>query len=59
MTYSLNPGSSVGYLDGEYRNENNEWILTTKSKEMKIIDNNILIGFNNQIDSIKMNKIER
>jgi hypothetical protein len=58
MTYSLNPGSSWGLLDGHCENENGKWILKADSIKMKI-DNDNLIGFRNQTDTLKMTKIER
>ncbi|MCO6164477.1 hypothetical protein [Flavobacterium sp. NRK F7] len=58
MTYSLNPGSSWGFLDGHCVNENGIWILKADSLTMKI-DNEDLIGFRNATDTIKMKKVER
>lgn len=58
MTYSLNPGTSWGYLNGKYKMLDMEWILTTDSTEMKIIGNR-LIGFQGNNDTIKMKKIVR
>jgi len=58
MTYSLNPGSSWGFLDGHCVNENGIWIFNADSLIMKI-DNENLIGFRNETDSIIMKKVER
>ncbi|WP_243345949.1 hypothetical protein [Parabacteroides sp. FAFU027] len=58
LTYSLNPGSSCGFLDGHYENENGNWILKADSMTMKISKDN-LIGFRNPTDTIRMKKIER
>ncbi len=59
MSYSLSPGSSCGFLDGNIENENGDWILKTDSLIMKIDGNDNLIGFRNSIDSIEMKKIKR
>lgn len=56
MDYSLNPGSSVGFWNGHYENEQGKWILKMDSITMKI-DNDNLIGFRNLDDTIKMVKI--
>lgn len=58
MTYSLNPGSSWGCLDGQCENKNGKWILKVDTIKMEI-DNDYLIGFRNQADTIKMTKIDR
>ncbi len=58
MTYSLNPGSSSGFLDGHCENKNGKWILRTDSTTMQI-DKDNLIGFRNSTDTIKMTKVER
>ena len=58
MTYSLNLGSSWAFLDGHCMNENSIWILKADSLTMKI-DNENLIGFRNETDTIKMKKVER
>ncbi|MFD2968904.1 hypothetical protein [Sphingobacterium bambusae] len=58
MTYSLDPGSSWGFLDGICENEQGKWILKTDSIKMKI-DHDNLIGFRNLTDTIKMSKVER
>jgi hypothetical protein len=59
MSYSLNPGSSWGFLDGKCIEKNGTWHLTSDSLKMKIIDNEKLVGFRNATDTIKMNKLER
>lgn len=59
MTYSLRPGSSWGFLDGTYKNQNGNWILKADSITMAIDKKDNLIGFRNPVDTIKMNKIER
>ncbi len=58
MTYSLNPGSSWGFLDGHWENNNGKWILRADSTTMQI-DKDNLIGFRNSTDTIKMMKVER
>lgn len=58
MTYSLNPGSSWSFLDGHCENKNGKWILNADTISIEI-DNDHLIGFRNQYDTIKMTKIER
>lgn len=59
MSYSLNPGSSWGFLDGKCIEKNGNWYLTSDSLKMEIIDGEKLIGFRNQTDTIKLNKLER
>ena len=59
MLYSLTPGSSWGFLDGKCIAKNGEWSLTTDSLNMKIIDDEKLIGFRFPTDTIRINKIER
>ena len=56
MSYSLNPGSSWGFLDGKYYKENSDWILIADSLKMKIA-NDSLIGFRKISDTIEMQKI--
>ncbi len=58
LTYSLEIGSSWGFMDGDCELKNTEWILKADSIEMKISDNK-LIGFRNQNDTIRMKKIKR
>lgn len=58
MSYSLNPGSSWGFLDGRCEYENGKWVLKTDSATMKIEKNN-LIGLRNPTDTIKMTKVNR
>lgn len=52
MTYSLNPGSSWDFLDGQCENKNGKWLLRTDSTTMQI-DNDNSIGFRYLIDTIK------
>jgi len=59
MTYSLNPDSSWGFLEGKCVGKYGEWYLTSDSLKMKIINNEKLIGFRNKTDTIKMKRIER
>jgi hypothetical protein len=59
MSYSLRPGSSWGFLDGKCMERNGDWYLTSDSLNMKIIDDEKLIGFRNPTDTIRMNKLER
>lgn len=58
ISYSLNPGSSWGFLGGQCENKNGKWILKTDSTTMQI-DNDKLIGIRNSTDTIKMTKVER
>lgn len=58
MEYSLNPGSSWGFLDGNCEYKNGKWILKADSITMQI-DKDNLIGFRNLTDTIKMEKVER
>jgi len=58
LTYSLNQGSSWSLLDGNCVAENDVWILKANSLKMKI-ENENLIGFRSENDTIKMKKIER
>lgn len=59
MTYSLRPGSSWGFMDGTYENQNGIWILNVDSLTMVIDKSDNLIGFRNPTDSIEMEKIKR
>lgn len=59
MTYSLNPGSSWGFLDGTCKKEDDNWILKTDSLTMTIDEMDNLIGFRNPTDTLEMNKIKR
>lgn len=58
MAYSLNPGSSRGFLDGQCENKNGKWLLRADTTTMQI-DNDNLIGFRFLTDTIKMTKVER
>jgi len=58
MTYSLSPGSSWSFLDGQCENKNGKLLLRTDSITMQI-DNDILIGFRYLTDTIIMTKQER
>ncbi|WP_143955610.1 hypothetical protein [Robertkochia solimangrovi] len=58
MTYSLNPGSSWGFLDGTCQNQNGNWILKAASLRMTIDEKDNLMGFRNPTDTIEMNKIK-
>jgi hypothetical protein len=57
MSYSMNPGSSFGFLDGKCELISNDWILKTDSIQMKI-QGDFLIGFRTKLDTIKMRKIK-
>ena len=59
MSYSLNPGSSWGFLDGTCKKENGNWILQTDTLTMKIDKNDNLIGFKHPTDTIRMNRVKR
>lgn len=56
MTYSLNRGSSWGFIDGQFLNKRNSYLLITDTTYF-IIKNNFLFEFQNN-DSIKLTKIE-
>lgn len=58
MTYSLNPGSSNGYLNGTYKTNKKEFLLIADKKNF-IIRNNYLFAFRQKPDSIKLTHIER
>ena len=59
MTYSLNPGSSWGFMDGTCQNQNGNWILKADSLTLTIDEKDNLIGFRSPCDTIKMKKIKR
>ncbi|WP_157491433.1 hypothetical protein [Flammeovirga sp. SJP92] len=59
MSYSLSPSSSTVFLYGKCTEKNGEWHLSADSLNMKIINDTELIGFRNQTDTIKMNKLVR
>lgn len=59
MTYSLNPGSSWGLMDGTCQNQNGNWILKADSLTLTIDEKDNLIGFRSPCDTIKMKKIKR
>lgn len=59
MTYSLNPGSSWGFLNGTCKKQNGNWILKADSLAMTIDEKDNLIGFRNPTDTIEMNRIKR
>ena len=56
MTYSLNPGSSWGFIDGKFIDKSSFYLLTTDTTKF-IIRNNFLFGFQNK-DSIKLATID-
>lgn len=58
MSYSLEPGSSWGFLDGGCEMRGNDWVLKADSTQMMIHDD-YLIGFRTKSDTIKMMKDER
>ncbi|WNM18058.1 hypothetical protein [Flavobacterium capsici] len=58
MTVSTNQGSTTEFLEGKFRENGNEYYLTSDSTEYKI-RNEYLFGFRNSTDSIKLTKIER
>lgn len=55
MTYSTNPGSSTGFLDGKFIDNKNYYSLTTDTTKF-IIKDNYLFDFRH--DSIKLTKID-
>lgn len=57
MTYRLNSGYSWGFLDGQCVNEIGIWIFNADSLKMKI-DNENLIGFRSETDTIRIKKVE-
>ena len=59
MSYSLNSGSSWGFLDGTCKNENGKLILQADSLKMIIDEKDNLIGFRHSSDTIEMKKIKR
>lgn len=59
MSYSLNAGSSTGFLDGVCHNENGKWVLKADSVTMIIDANDKLIGFRNPNDTLEMEKLKR
>jgi hypothetical protein len=59
MSYSFSPGSSWSFLDGQCVQKNGEWYLSTDTLNMKIINDEKLIGFRNPTDTITMKKLER
>ena len=58
VAYSTNPGSSTGFINGQYNIKANEYFLTSGSTKLTI-KNEFLFGFRNTKDSIKLTKIER
>jgi hypothetical protein len=56
MTYSTNPGSSWGFIDGRFIDKSNFYLLTTDTTKF-MIRNNFLFGFQNN-DSIKLTKLD-
>lgn len=54
MTYSTNPGSSTGFLDGKFIDNKNYCLLRTDTSQF-IIKNDFLFGFRG--DSIKLTKV--
>lgn len=58
ISYSTNPGSSSGFLDGKFIDNGNEIYLQADTIKYTI-RNGYLFGFSNQIDSIQLTKHER
>lgn len=58
MSYSTEPGSSWGFLNGKCELVSNDWILKADSIQLKI-HNDCLIGFRTKSDTIEMKKIKR
>ena len=58
FSYSLEPGSSWGFMDGGCRLEGSDWILNANSIQMKI-HGDYLIGFRTKSDTIEMVKDDR
>ncbi|MFA7445983.1 MAG: hypothetical protein WCY89_08555 [Flavobacteriaceae bacterium] len=58
MSYSLNPGSSWSYWEGQcvQDNESNQWILSVSDSVKLKISDDYLIGFRKETDTIKMSK---
>ncbi|MEM6877334.1 MAG: hypothetical protein AAF544_02150 [Bacteroidota bacterium] len=57
MSYSLNPGSSWGFIRGGCYEQDGGWILQSDSLTMQIDKENRLIGFRVPTDTIIMHKI--
>lgn len=58
IAYRTNPNSSIGFMDGQYFAKQNEYFLTSDTIKFTI-KNQLLFGFKNMNDSIKLTKIER
>jgi hypothetical protein len=58
ITYSTNPGSSNGFLNGQFIENKNEIYLEAETTKY-MIRNNYLFGFTEKEDSIKLTKWER
>jgi hypothetical protein len=56
ITYSTNPGSSSSFIEGQFIDKNNFYLLTTDTTKF-IIKDNFIFGFQNN-DSIKLTKID-
>ena len=56
MDYSLYPGTSMGFLNGDCILSDDVWFLKSDSIEMRIEKNN-LIGFRLPCDTIKIKKL--
>ncbi|PKG41706.1 hypothetical protein [Psychroflexus sp. MES1-P1E] len=59
MSHSLRLSSSWEPLDVKCMEKNGDRYLTSDSSNMKIVDDEKLIGFLNPTDTIRMNKLER
>jgi hypothetical protein len=58
IAYRTTPGSSTGFMDGQYLAKQSEYFLTSDTVGL-IIRNELLFGFRNTNDSIKLTKVER
>lgn len=58
IAYRTDPGSSTGFMDGHYLAKQSEYFLTSDTVTL-IIRNELLFGFRNTNDSIKLTKVER
>ena len=58
IAYRTKPGSSTGFMDGKYLARQSEYFLASDTVKL-IIRNELLLGFRNTNDSIKLTKVER
>jgi membrane protein YdbS with pleckstrin-like domain len=56
MTYSINPGSSWGFMNGRFIDRKNSYLLSTDTTNL-IIEKNFLFGFRSK-GGIKLEKVD-